>query len=395
MTTKPNPMESKVSDVVRNAPASVIREMFQRAKNYDNVISLGIGDPDFDTPAPVCRAALADALDGRTHYTSSQGDPELLAELADYLNRRHAFDARPENLLITHGGMGALAACMQALLNPGDEVIIPEPLFPDYLAHVEFAGGRPVLVPTRPADGFAPRPEAVEAAVTPRGKVLLLNSPNNPTGAVLTPETLEGLAKVARERDLIVISDEVYDRLVFGGEHRSIYNLAGMRERTVVIGSFSKSFAMTGWRLGWALGPEWFMPHLLNVVTHNTSCANSVSQRAGLAALRQDDEVVEAMAREFAARCRLVFEALSSMEGVEVSPPRGSFYLFPRIAGLAGGARRFALELLDREQVAVAPGEAFGPSGADCVRLACTVDQDRLAEAMTRLDRFLKQRRQG
>ncbi|MCB2185358.1 MAG: pyridoxal phosphate-dependent aminotransferase [Deltaproteobacteria bacterium] len=385
------PLDAKISRLVRNHQPSVIREMFQKAAAYEGVISLGIGDPDFPTPPEVCRAALADALAGHTHYTQSQGDPELLAALAGYLNERYGFGVTPAQVLVTHGGMAALAFGMQALLDPGDQVLIPEPCFPDYISHVEFAGGEVVYVPTRVTDGFLPRPAEIAARVTPRAKVLLLNSPNNPTGAVFTAEALEGLARVAREHDLVVISDEVYDRLVFEGRHLSIRNLPGMAERTIVIGSFSKSFAMTGWRVGWAVGPDWFLPHLLNVATHLTSCPNAVSQRAGIAALAQDPAGVAAMRQEFATRCRMVHQALAGLSGVTLAPPRGSFYLFPHIAGLAGQGRRFALELLDTEQVVVIPGETFGPSGRDCLRLAATVDQDHLAEALARLTRFLTQ----
>jgi len=383
-------MEEKVSQVVRQSAPSVIREMFQRAAALDGVISLGIGDPDFHTPEAICRAALADALKGHTHYASSQGDPELLAELASHLNRLHGFGVEPSQLLITSGGMGGLAACMRALLDPGDEVILPEPYFPDYEAHVAFAGGRLALVPTGAEEGFVPQPAAVAAALSPRSKVLLITSPNNPTGAVIPLEVLEELARLAVERDLVVVSDEVYARLTYDGPHRSIRNLPGMAERTVVIGSFSKAFAMTGWRLGWAVCPPWFTPHLLNVVTHNTSCASSVSQRAALAALRQPDAVVEAMAREFGRRCRTAYETLSKAPGVTLSPPRGSFYLFPKIGCIQGPAREFCLELLEKERVAAVPGESFGPSGRGCVRLACTVAEPRLSQALERLARFIR-----
>jgi len=382
-------MADKLSRVVRGHAPSLIREMFQRAARYENVISLGIGDPDFDTPEPVCRAALNDALAGHTHYTQSQGDPELLSALAADLNRRYGFGCAPSDIVVTFGGMGALAAAFRALLDDGDQVIIPEPFFPDYTSHVEFSGGVCVFAPTEVANGFAPDPAVVESRVTPRTKVLLVNTPCNPTGAVIPGPVLDALAELAIRRDLVVISDEVYDRLTFGVAHESIRTRPGMAERTLVIGSFSKNFAMTGWRIGWALGPEWLVRAILNVTTHNTSCPNSVSQRAAIAALAQPQETWEAMRREFAARCALVHERLAAMPGVSVAPPRGSFYIFPRIARIGGDGRRFALELLDREQVVVVPGEAFGPSGTGCVRLACTVGQERLAEAMDRLERFL------
>lgn len=382
-------MREKLSRLVGGHAPSLIREMFQRAAAYDDVISLGIGDPDFDTPEPICRAALADALAGHTHYTQSQGDPELLTALAAHLNQRQQPACQPRDLVITFGGMGALAAAFRALLDDGDQVIIPEPFFPDYTSHVEFSGGTCVFSPTRIENGFLPEPAAIEAAITPRTKVLLINTPCNPTGAVIPGPTLDALAELAIRRDLVVISDEVYDRLTFGVTHQSIRDRPGMAERTLVIGSFSKNFAMTGWRIGWALGPQWLIGAILNVTTHNTSCPNSVSQRAAIAALAQPKATWEVMRQEFAARCRLVHERLAAMPGVTVVPPQGSFYLFPRIAQIGGDGRRFALELLDREQVVVVPGEAFGPSGAGCVRLACTVGLERLTQAMDRLERFL------
>lgn len=382
-------MREKLSRLVGGHAPSLIREMFQRAAAYDDVISLGIGDPDFDTPEPICRAALADALAGHTHYTQSQGDPELLSALAAHLNQRHELACQPGDIVITFGGMGALAAAFRALLDDGDQVIIPEPFFPDYTSHVEFSGGTCVFSPTRIENGFLPEPEAIAVAITARTKVLLINTPCNPTGAVIPGPTLDALAELAIRRDLVVISDEVYDRLTFGVAHQSIRDRPGMAERTLVIGSFSKNFAMTGWRIGWALGPQWLMGAILNVTTHNTSCPSSVSQRAAIAALAQPEATWESMRQEFAARCRLVYERLAAMPGVTVAPPQGSFYLFPRIAQIGGDGRRFALELLNREQVVVVPGEAFGPSGAGCVRLACTVGLERLAQAMDRLERFL------
>ena len=381
-------MREKLSRLVGGHAPSLIREMFQRARAYPDVISLGIGDPDCDTPAPICRAALADALAGHTHYTQSQGDPELLTALAADLNR-HGQACAPADIIITFGGMGALAAAFRALLDDGDQVIIPEPFFPDYTSHVEFSGGVCVFSPTRIENGFAPEPAAIEAAITDRTKVLLINTPCNPTGAVIPGPVLDALAELAIRRDLVVISDEVYDRLTFGVEHQSIRARPGMAERTLVIGSFSKNFAMTGWRIGWALGPPWLISAVLNVTTHNTSCPNSVSQRAAIAALAQPQATWEAMRREFAARCRLVYERLAAMPGVTVAPPQGSFYLFPRIAQIGGDGLRFALELLDRQQVVVVPGEAFGPSGVGCVRLACTVGLEPLARAMDRIERFL------
>jgi aminotransferase len=384
-------MKDKISAVVRQIGPSVIREMALKAAAYDRVISLGIGEPDFHTDPDLCRRALRDALDGATHYTPSRGDPELLAALQEHLLEHYGYQLSAANLLITGGGMGALTGYFRTVLNPGDEVLVPEPNFPAYRPQVELAGGRAVGVPTRFEDGFELAVEAVERTLTPRGKVLLLNSPNNPTGAMIPGATLDRLAELVRERDLLVISDEVYDRLIYDGRrHESIYTRPGMEERTVVVNSFSKTFAMTGWRLGYAFGPEWLMEEMMRVVMYNTSCPPSVSQRAALAALQQDRSKSDAMVEAFRRRRALIYEALTGIPGVRVHKPAGSFYIFPSLREITENSERFALDLLDEEQVVVIPGTAFGPSGAHCIRMAFTVDLDRLAEAMARFARFVR-----
>ncbi len=382
-------MPERLSRVVRRVPPSKIREMFAAAQGYDNVISLGIGEPDFTTPEPVIRAALEDARAGHTHYTDSRGDPELRRALAAYLAPRYG-RLEPEQVLVTMGGMGALNAFFRAVLDPGDQVIVPEPHFPAYRAMIEFAGGEMVQAATGFEQGFVLSPQAVEAVLTPRSKVLLLNSPNNPTGAMIPGPVLDRLAELAREHDLLVISDEVYDRIVFGElEHQSIYTRPAMAERTCVVGSFSKAFAMTGWRLGWVFGPPELVEGMLKVVTFYTSCASSVSQRAALAALAQPPRLFAEMTRAFRRRRDLALRMLGRMEGVRVHTPPGSFYLFPQIRGRGLDPEALARGLLEQEQVVVIPGGAFGPSGRDCLRLACTVDSARLEEALGRMRRFL------
>jgi len=383
-------MKDKIAKCVSSIQLSLIREMGLRAAAYDNVISLGIGEPDFDTPAEICQAALADALAGYTHYTPSQGDTELLEELSGFLNHSRGLEVPPSQIVITQGGMGGLSSSLRTLLEGDDELLLPEPHFPAHRANSAYVGGKIVYLPTSFEDGFVLRPETVEQALTPRSKVLLINSPNNPTGCVIPGQVLDELARLAVERDLVVISDEVYDRLVFKGRHESIYTRPGMDQRTVVINSFSKTFAMTGWRLGYAYGPAWLMKEMVKVVTNTTSCASSVSQRAALAALRADQNRFDDMAAEFKARCELAYERLKAMPGLQVNPPLGSFYIFPSIAELTADSQSFALDLLDQEQVVTVPGSAFGPSGEGCLRLACTVDQERLTEALDRIERFVR-----
>ena len=383
-------MREKISKSVREVGKSIIREMSIRASAYDNVISLGIGEPDFDTPEEVCNAALQDALKGFTHYTPSRGYEDLIAALLDYIEASRGLRLNPEQLTITHGGMGALTAVLKAILDPGDEVILLEPHFPAYRAQVAFCGGRTVPVPTSFEDGFVVDPPRVEKVITSHTKALLINSPNNPTGSVIPTNVLDELARLAVENDLFVISDEVYDRLVFDGTHESIYTRPGMRERTVVINSFSKAFSMTGWRIGYCYGPEWLIDEVVKVATFFNSCPNSVGQRAALSALRMKQTVFDEMAAEYEARCQLVYGRLETMPGIKVHPSQGSFYLFPNVEEIMEDATRFALELLDREQVVVIPGEAFGSSGKGCVRISCTVNQAQLSEAMNRFERFVR-----
>jgi aminotransferase len=384
-------MKSKISKAVSQIPLSGIREMWKRAAEFDNVISLGIGEPDFSTPKEICDQALRDAIGGATHYTQSQGDPELIKAIQQYLHNRLGEDFSTSQIVVTTGGIGGLSSFFRTVLDPGDEVLLPEPYFPPYRHLIEWVGAKAVHVQTSFENGFTPTPEALEAAITPSSKVLLLNSPNNPTGAVIPAETLHNIARIALERDLLVLSDEVYDRLLFdGAAHESIRTRSGMRERTVVVHSLSKSFAMTGWRIGYAFGPEWIIESMIKVVSSCTSCAPSVSQRAAIAALRLDETIINTMVAEFRARRNQAYEALKDLSGVRVHKPAGTFYIFPDISLITNNSFQFALDLLKEEQVVVVPGETFGPSGKGCVRLALTVNRERLSMAMERIRRFIK-----
>ena len=384
-------MKSKISKAVSQIRVSGIREMWKRAAEFDNVISLGIGEPDFSTPKEICDQALRDAIGGATHYTQSQGDPELIKAIQQYLHNRLGEDFSTSQIVVTTGGIGGLSSFFRTVLDPGDEVLLPEPYFPPYRHLIEWVGAKAVHVQTSFENGFTPTPEALEAAITPSSKVLLLNSPNNPTGAVIPAETLHNIARIALERDLLVLSDEVYDRLLFdGAAHESIRTRSGMRERTVVVHSLSKSFAMTGWRIGYAFGPEWIIESMIKVVSSCTSCAPSVSQRAAIAALRLDETIINTMVAEFRARRNQAYEALNDLSGVRVHKPAGTFYIFPDISLITNNSFQFALDLLKEEQVVVVPGETFGPSGKGCVRLALTVNRERLSMAMERIRRFIK-----
>jgi aminotransferase len=384
-------MQSKISDAVSRIPLSGIREMWKLASEYDDVISLGIGEPDFPTPRKICDQAFQDAIQGATHYTQSQGDPELLDVIRLYLHERLGQDLSIGQIVVTTGGIGGLSSFFRAVLDPGDEVLVPEPYFPPYRHLIEWVGGRAVHVQTSFENGFAPTLEALEASITPESKALLLNYPNNPTGAVITAETMDAIARFVRENDLLVVSDEVYERLLYDGRtHESIWTRPGMQERTVMIHSLSKSFAMTGWRVGYAFGPEWIIEPMIKVVASCTSCAPSISQRAALAALKLDARIIDAMVDEFRARRDLAYGALKELAGVRVHEPAGTFYIFPDINHITSDSLKFALDLLKQEQVVVVPGETFGPCGRGCVRLALTVNRERLMEAIERIQRFIR-----
>lgn len=384
-------MKSKISTAVSRIPLSGIRVMWKLASEYENVISLGIGEPDFNTPKEICEQALQDALQGATHYTQSQGDTELLKAIQMYLRGRLGEDFSIPQIVVTTGGVGGLTSFFRTVLNPGDEVILPEPYFPPYRHHIEWVGAKVAPVQTHFENDFVPTPEALEAAITPHSKVLLLNSPNNPTGAIIPAETLDSIARIVLERDLLVLSDEVYERLLFDGQtHESIRTRPGMRERTVVVHSFSKSFAMTGWRIGYAFGPEWLIESMIKVVSSTTSCAPSISQRAALAALRLDPEIIDAMIEEFRKRRDQAYDVLEKLPGVKVRKPGGTFYIFPDISQITEDSGQFALDLLKKEQVVVVPGEAFGSSGKGCLRISLAVKQEVLREALERIHRFIE-----
>ena len=384
--------EIQMSESIRELRYSVIREMSQLAQGMDDVINLGIGEPDFSTPSRITARAFEDAQNGCTHYTPSQGDPELVVKLADHLSTATGRPVTPAMVLVTHGAMGGLSAAFRTLLEPGDEVLLPEPYFPDYLAHITFAMGVAVPVETRFEKGFLPDPDAMEAAVTPRTRIILLNSPNNPTGSVLTKELLDRIADIARRHNLVVISDEVYDRITFTGRPESIYTRPGMDTRTLVVKSFSKTYAMTGWRIGFCCGPEPLIRQMLKVVNYSTACASSVGQRAAIAALDLEPQVIQEMTGRFEQRVNLVCDRLEAMPGIRLVRPRGSFYVFADIHRIHPDSREFAVRLLESQQVVVVPGYAFGRSCEGCVRIACTLPRERLNQAMDRIEQFVGNR---
>jgi aminotransferase len=375
---------------VLGVPPSGIRRFFDIAATMDDVISLGVGEPDFDTPRAIVEAGVESLREGRTHYTSNYGILELRRALADHLERRYGVRYDPgTELLITVGASEAVDLALRATCDPGDEVILHEPSYVAYVPAIVFAGGTVRHVATRFEDDFALDPAAVEAAITPRTKALFLGYPCNPTGAVLPTEIQDELAAIAVRHDLLVYSDEIYDRLAYGGyAHRMMSALPGMRERTILMGGFSKAYAMTGWRVGYLAAPAPILEGIVKIHQYGIMSASTIAQDAALVALVEGEPEVERMRAEYDRRRRLIVDGLNAV-GLETFEPLGAFYAFPRITSTGLTDEAFAQGLLTEERVAVVPGSAFGPSGAGHVRMCYATSYERLEEALRRIGRYV------
>jgi aminotransferase len=381
---------ARLSARVRAVPPSGIRRFFDVIATMPDVISLGVGEPDFTTPPQIVEEGVRSLRAGRTHYTSNYGTIELRRALARNLERLYGVSYDPESeILITVGASEALAAAMKAIVDPGDEVLLHEPSYVAYLPSIIFNGGVPVMLPTDPGDGWQLEAEQVEAAITPRTKVLFLGYPCNPTGAVLSPETLRAVAEIARRHDLLVVSDEIYDRLVYGGHrHEAVSSLEGMRDRTIMLGGFSKAYAMTGWRVGYACAPRDLLEGILKVHQYEIMSAPTTAQDAALVALTGAEPDVLRMVDEYDRRRRMFVEGLNRA-GLPTVEPKGAFYAFPRIAGTGLSSEEFSERLLFEHKVAVIPGSAFGPSGEGHVRATLATSYEHLEEALVRIERFV------
>ncbi len=388
--SSPLSTRSRLAARVSAVPASGIRRFFDVMATMPDVISLGVGEPDFTTPAQVVQAGIRSLEAGRTHYTSNHGTLELRRGIAENLERRYGVSYDPATeVLVTVGASEAVAATITALVDPGDEVLLHEPSYVAYMPAIVFAGGTTVHVPTRAVDGFALDPDEVERRVTARTRVLFLGYPCNPTGAVLPPDVLRALADIARRHDLLVVSDEIYDRLVYGGHrHEPISGLPGMRERTVLIGGFSKAYAMTGWRVGYICAPRDLLDGIVKIHQYAIMCAPTTAQDAAAVALRDAEPDVERMLAEYDRRRRMFVDGLNRI-GLPTLEPRGAFYAFPYVGGTGLTSEQFSERLLFEEHVAVVPGDSFGPSGAGHVRACYATSYEQLEEALARIDRFL------
>lgn len=379
-----------LSQRVRQVKPSGIRKFFDIINTMPDVISLGVGEPDFVTPVHIRQAGIRSIELGHTRYTSNYGILELREEIAAMLQRRYGLSYDPKTeILVTVGVSEGVDVTMRTIIDPGDEVISPDPGYVAYEADIVFAGGVPIAVPTYAQYNFGVRASEIEAAITPRTKMILLGNPNNPTGAVIPHAELEGIAKLAIEHDLIVAVDEVYSRLVYGQEHSSIAALPGMRERTVLLDGFSKAYAMTGWRIGYVAAPAHILEAMLKIHQYTIMCAGTAPQEAALEALRNGEEDVQQMHDDYARRRRMFVDGLNRI-GLACCEPGGAFYAFPNIEGKGMTDEEFAEKLLFEEQVAVVPGSAFGAAGAGYVRCAYCTAYDQLEEALVRMERFLK-----
>lgn len=381
-------LRDRINGTVRDIPRSGIRDFFDIVTTMKGVISLGIGEPDFDTPWHVRESTVFALERGATHYTSNLGYLELRKAIADYIRKNFNCAYNPENeVLITVGVSEALDLALRALMNPGDEVLYHEPCYVSYRATILFAHGTPVEIETRAENGFRLTRAMLEEKVTPRTKVLMLNFPNNPTGAIMSRQDLEDIAAFARERDLIVITDEIYAELTYDTPHTSIVSLPGMRERTLFLHGFSKAWAMTGFRLGYACGPAELIEAMMKIHQYTMLCASSLSQKAAIEALARPQSDVADMVAEYRRRRNFIAAALGDM-GLECHRPLGAFYAFPSVARFGLSSRDFALKFLHEEKVAVVPGSAFGTCGEGFVRCAYATSMDNIKEAMVRLKRF-------
>jgi aminotransferase len=382
---------SRLSKRVAGLKPSGIRKFFDIAATMKDVISLGIGEPDFTTPKPILEAGIRSLQNGETHYTSNHGKLELRQALVDNLKRLYGVSYDPlSEIVVTVGVSEALYLAMTAILDPGDEVIIPTPCFVAYQPEVIMAGGVPVEIPSRLSNDFMVDPADIRKAITPRTKVIFIGYPSNPTGAVATRAVMLEIARIAEEHDLLVVSDEIYDRLVYDFEHVCFPALGeSLKRRTILLGGFSKGYAMTGWRIGFAAGPADIINGLVRIHQYSIMSAPTTAQDAAIEALANGEEHVQAMVTEYNRRRRLVVDGFNRL-GLVTFEPRGAFYAFPNIQSSCMDDETFAEKLLREEKVAVVPGNAFGPGGDGFVRVCYATAYEKLEEALHRLEKFMK-----
>lgn len=387
-------MRNPLSDKVMDIKPSGIRKFFDLVQEMPDAISLGVGEPDFDTPWHIREEGIFSLERGRTFYTSNAGLLELRTAISAYLKRKQRLDYDPlHEVLVTVGGSEGIDLALRAMLNPGDEVILPEPCYVSYLPCIKLADGVPVTINLKEENEFKLTPEELLGAITDKTKILILSYPNNPTGAIMTRSDLEPLVKIIKEKDIFVISDEIYAELTYQMDHCSIASFPGMRERTIVINGFSKSFAMTGWRLGFAVGPENILKQMTKIHQFAIMAAPTTSQYAAIEAMENGDDDVELMRKSYNQRRRFLLNQFQEM-GLQCFEPRGAFYMFPCIKEFGMTSEEFANRFLQEEKVAVVPGTAFGDCGEGFLRVSYAYSIEELKVALERMKRFIERLRQ-
>jgi aminotransferase len=385
--------DNLISQKVDTLPPSGIRKFFDLLSSMEDVISLGIGEPDFVTPWHIREVGTYSLEKGYTMYTSNSGMPELRLELANYLELHYGVNYHPDHeILVTTGSSEALDLALRAIINPGDEVIIPNPCYVAYSADIILAGGMPILVPTNEENNFVIRATDIEARITRQTKAILIGYPANPTGAVMSKKEADAITGLAKKYNLLVISDELYARLVYGVEHICFSGLSGMKERTILISGSSKSHAMTGWRIGYVAAQRRFIQALTKIHQYTMLCAPTMAQMAAIEALRNGEGEVEKMVQEYNRRRRFMVKRLNEI-GLTCFEPKGAFYAFPSIKATGMNSEEFAEKLLSEEKVAVIPGTAFGPYGEGFVRCCYATSLSSIEEALRRMDRFIRKSR--
>lgn len=383
-------MKNPLSQTITNIKPSGIRKFFDIVAEMKDAISLGVGEPDFDTPWHIREEGIYALEKGRTFYTSNAGLMELRTEICNYLQRKIGVSYLPaKEVIVTVGGSEAIDIALRAMLDPEDEVIIPQPSYVSYLPCTILAGGKPVIVELEAKDRFKLTKESLLKAITPKTKVLILPFPNNPTGAIMNREELEQIAKIAIDNDIFVISDEIYSELTYNGNHVSIASIEGMKERTIVINGFSKAYAMTGWRLGYAVGPAIIIEQMTKIHQFAIMCAPTNSQFAAVEALKNGDDDVARMVESYNQRRRYLLHTFNKI-GMECFEPEGAFYVFPSIKRFGMTSEEFATRLLNEQKVAVVPGTAFGDCGEGFLRVSYAYSLDNLKVALGRIEEFVK-----
>ncbi|MDH4068243.1 MAG: aminotransferase class I/II-fold pyridoxal phosphate-dependent enzyme [Dehalococcoidia bacterium] len=388
-STSTEAFDNLISQKVATLPPSGIRKFFDLLSSIEDVISLGIGEPDFVTPWHIREAGIYSLEKGYTMYTSNSGMPELRQELACYLELHYGVSYNPEHeILVTAGSSEGLDLVLRAIINPGDEVIIPDPCYVAYPADITLAGGMPIPVPTDETSNFVVRATDIEARITKRTKAILIGYPANPTGAVMSKKEADAIAELSRKQDLLIISDEIYARLIYGAEHICFPSLPGMKKRTILISGFSKSHAMTGWRIGYVAADRRFIQALTKIHQYTLLCAPTMTQMAAIEALRNGEGEVEKMVQEYNRRRRFMVKRLNEI-GLPCFEPKGAFFTFPSVKATGMHSEDFAEKLLLEQKVAVVPGTAFGPSGEGFVRCCYATSLPNIEEALRRMDRFV------